>query len=80
LLVLQQIYNRNLLASQTFRCYPGAIQRKGKALFSYSNYYLKYAEQYVIALKGQQFCSSSQPYLQNEDPIDFASADNKQSI
>ena len=26
------------------------------------------------------FCTSSRSYLQNEDPIDFASADNEQSI
>ena len=30
--------------------------------------------------KGSPFCSLSRPYLQNEDPTDFASADNEQSI
>ena len=28
--------------------------------------------------RGSSFCSSSRPYLQNEDPTDFASADNEQ--
>ena len=26
------------------------------------------------------FCGLSRPYLQNEDPIDFVSADNEQSM
>ena len=30
--------------------------------------------------RGSSFCSLSQPYLQNEDLIDSASDDNKQSI
>jgi len=34
----------------------------------------------IQAKHGSSFCSSSRPYLQNEETIDFAPADNKQSF